>query len=117
MAVGGAHEPQVGPDSVEPDDPVHLRSLDRSFVPSFEAECGEELDRLVEVADVDADVVHPFDRHGATLAKGGPTGIARPDRGRPYCGRPLYDSSQHSVGGGKPARSLPDWPDARPLRS
>jgi len=29
----------------------------------------------------------------------------------------LYDSSQHSVGGGKPARSLPDWPDARPLRS
>jgi superfamily II DNA or RNA helicase len=29
----------------------------------------------------------------------------------------LYDVSQHSVGGGPRARSLPDWPDARPLRS
>jgi superfamily II DNA or RNA helicase len=29
----------------------------------------------------------------------------------------LYDESQHQVGGGARARSLPDWPDARPLRS
>jgi superfamily II DNA or RNA helicase len=29
----------------------------------------------------------------------------------------LYDTSQHPIGGGGPARSLPDWPDARPLRS
>jgi superfamily II DNA or RNA helicase len=29
----------------------------------------------------------------------------------------LYDSSQHPIGGGAHARSLPNWPDARPLRS
>jgi superfamily II DNA or RNA helicase len=29
----------------------------------------------------------------------------------------LYDVSQHPIGGGTRARSLPDWPDARPLRS
>jgi superfamily II DNA or RNA helicase len=29
----------------------------------------------------------------------------------------LYDSSQHQNGGGARTRSLPDWPDARPLRS
>jgi superfamily II DNA or RNA helicase len=29
----------------------------------------------------------------------------------------LYDASQHPIGGGARARSLPDWPDARPLRS
>jgi superfamily II DNA or RNA helicase len=29
----------------------------------------------------------------------------------------LYDASQHSTGRGARARSLPDWPDARPLRS
>jgi len=29
----------------------------------------------------------------------------------------LYDASQQLVGGGARARSLPDWPDARPLRS
>ncbi|HYJ21730.1 MAG TPA: DEAD/DEAH box helicase family protein [Solirubrobacterales bacterium] len=48
-----------------------------------------------------------------------PTRRGRPssDRGRPYCGRPLYDSSQHPIGSGAPVRSLPDWPDARPLRS
>ncbi len=38
-------------------------------------------------------------------------------RGRPYCCPPLYDASQHPIGGGARARSLPDWPDARPLRS
>ncbi len=42
---------------------------------------------------------------------------ASSDRGRPYCGAPLYDASQHQIGGGARARSLPDWPDARPLRS
>jgi superfamily II DNA or RNA helicase len=39
------------------------------------------------------------------------------DRGRTYCGRLLYDASQHQIGDGAPARSLPDWPDARPLRA
>jgi superfamily II DNA or RNA helicase len=29
----------------------------------------------------------------------------------------LYDASQHLISGGARARSLPDWPDARPLRS
>jgi superfamily II DNA or RNA helicase len=29
----------------------------------------------------------------------------------------LYDASQQLIGGGAPARSLPDWPDGRPLRS
>jgi superfamily II DNA or RNA helicase len=29
----------------------------------------------------------------------------------------LYDASQHLTGDGARARSLPDWPDARPLRS
>jgi superfamily II DNA or RNA helicase len=29
----------------------------------------------------------------------------------------LYDASQHPIGGGARARSLPNWPDARPLRS
>jgi superfamily II DNA or RNA helicase len=29
----------------------------------------------------------------------------------------LYDASQHPIGDGTRARSLPDWPDARPLRS
>jgi superfamily II DNA or RNA helicase len=29
----------------------------------------------------------------------------------------LYDASQHLIGDGARARSLPDWPDARPLRS
>jgi superfamily II DNA or RNA helicase len=39
------------------------------------------------------------------------------DPGRPYFGPPLYDASQHQISGGARARSLPDWPDARPLRS
>ncbi len=30
---------------------------------------------------------------------------------------PLYDASQHLIGDGARAGSLPDWPDARPLRS
>jgi superfamily II DNA or RNA helicase len=30
---------------------------------------------------------------------------------------PLYDAPQHLNGGGARARSLPDWPDARPLRA
>jgi superfamily II DNA or RNA helicase len=29
----------------------------------------------------------------------------------------LYDTSQHLISGGGRARSFPDWPDARPLRS
>ncbi|HSK49947.1 MAG TPA: DEAD/DEAH box helicase family protein [Solirubrobacterales bacterium] len=29
----------------------------------------------------------------------------------------MYDASQHPNGGGARARSLPDWPDSRPLRS
>ncbi len=29
----------------------------------------------------------------------------------------MYDASQHLIDGGARARSLPDWPDARPLRS
>jgi len=29
----------------------------------------------------------------------------------------LYDTAQHLTGGGARARSLPDWPDTRPLRS
>jgi superfamily II DNA or RNA helicase len=29
----------------------------------------------------------------------------------------LYDTSQHPIDGGARARSLPDWPDSRPLRS
>jgi len=29
----------------------------------------------------------------------------------------LYDASQHPIGGGARPRSLPDWPDGRPLRS
>jgi superfamily II DNA or RNA helicase len=29
----------------------------------------------------------------------------------------LYDVAQHQTGGAAPARLLPDWPDARPLRS
>jgi superfamily II DNA or RNA helicase len=29
----------------------------------------------------------------------------------------LYETSQHLTSGGAPARSLPDWPDARPLRA
>ncbi|MBS1878394.1 MAG: DEAD/DEAH box helicase family protein [Actinobacteria bacterium] len=29
----------------------------------------------------------------------------------------MYDASQHLIGGGARTRSLPDWPDARPLRS
>lgn len=29
----------------------------------------------------------------------------------------MYDASQHPIGRGGRARSLPDWPDARPLRS
>jgi superfamily II DNA or RNA helicase len=29
----------------------------------------------------------------------------------------LYDASQHLTAGGERARSLPDWPDSRPLRS
>jgi superfamily II DNA or RNA helicase len=39
------------------------------------------------------------------------------DRGRPYCGRPLYDASQHSTGSRSPARSVPDWPGSRRLRA
>jgi len=31
--------------------------------------------------------------------------------------RPLYDSSQHSTGGGARDRSLPDWPGSRALRA
>jgi len=38
-------------------------------------------------------------------------------RGRPYCGPPLYDTSQHLTDGEARAGSLPDWPGARPLRS
>jgi superfamily II DNA or RNA helicase len=38
-------------------------------------------------------------------------------RERPYCGRPLYDTSQHLAGGGARGRPLPDWPDSRPLRA
>ena len=44
---------------------------------------------------------------------GGPSS----DRGRPYCGPPLHEASQHLIDGGARARPLPDWPDARPLRS
>jgi superfamily II DNA or RNA helicase len=29
----------------------------------------------------------------------------------------LYETSQHPIGGGARARSFPEWPDARPLRS
>ncbi len=29
----------------------------------------------------------------------------------------MYDAPQHLIGGGARTRSLPDWPDARPLRS
>jgi superfamily II DNA or RNA helicase len=29
----------------------------------------------------------------------------------------LYDVSQHPIGGGAPARSLPEWPESRPLRA
>ena len=37
--------------------------------------------------------------------------------GDPIVADPLYDPSQHLIAGGTRARSLPDWPDARPLRS
>jgi superfamily II DNA or RNA helicase len=38
-------------------------------------------------------------------------------RRRPYSGRPLYDVAQQPIGGSARTRSLPDWPDARPLRA
>jgi superfamily II DNA or RNA helicase len=37
--------------------------------------------------------------------------------GDPYCCAPLYDLVQQPIGGGGRVRSLPDWPDARPLRA
>ena len=43
-------------------------------------------------------------------------GLASSDRGRPYCCPPLH-APQHLIDGGARAQSLPDWPDARPLRS
>ncbi len=39
------------------------------------------------------------------------------DRGHSYPCPPLYDDSQHPLGGGARARSLPAWPDSRPLRA
>src|SRR6478752_6777821 len=54
-------------------------------------------------------------RRRLTAAKAIEAAVLR--RGRPYCGAPLYDASQHLIGDGARARSLPDWPDARPLRS
>jgi superfamily II DNA or RNA helicase len=38
-------------------------------------------------------------------------------RARPYCPPPLYDSTQQLIGGRGRTRSLPDWPDGRPLRA
>ncbi|MGN6815259.1 MAG: DEAD/DEAH box helicase [Solirubrobacterales bacterium] len=38
-------------------------------------------------------------------------------RRRPYPCAPLYDASQHLIGGGARARALPDWPGFRPLRA
>ncbi|MGN6587533.1 MAG: DEAD/DEAH box helicase [Solirubrobacterales bacterium] len=46
-----------------------------------------------------------------------PTGSVVLRRGRPYSCPPLYDDSQHPIGATARARSLPNWPDARPLRS
>jgi superfamily II DNA or RNA helicase len=49
--------------------------------------------------------------------------IGRGEVGRPptagdrIVARPLYDASQHLLGDGARARSLPDWPASRPLRS
>jgi superfamily II DNA or RNA helicase len=39
------------------------------------------------------------------------------DRRRAYCSAPLYDASQHLIGGGARPRPLPDWPEGRPLRA
>ena len=45
-------------------------------------------------------------------------GVGRPPTADdPIVARPLYDASQHLIDGGARARSLPDWPDARSLRS
>ena len=46
-----------------------------------------------------------------------PGDVGRLRRWRAYCCAPLYDPSQHPIGGGARSRSLPDWPDARPLRA
>jgi superfamily II DNA or RNA helicase len=40
-----------------------------------------------------------------------------PPPGAPLLWPPLYDASQHLIGDGARTRSLPDWPDSRPLRS
>jgi superfamily II DNA or RNA helicase len=46
-----------------------------------------------------------------------PAGSAALRRTWTYCSAPLYDVSQQVAGGGARARSLPDWPDGRPLRN
>ena len=45
------------------------------------------------------------------------SGLAALRRSRPYCCPPLYDASQHQIGGGARTETLPAWPDARPLRA
>lgn len=58
-------------------------------------------------------------RFAQPRAAPGKAGRGRPssDRGRPYCCPLLYDAPQHLIGAGGRSPTLPDWPDARPLRS
>jgi len=61
--MNGPHHSDVASDAVEPDEPVHRTSPDRSLALQFQPEFGKERDSGLKVVDNDADVVHPQNCH------------------------------------------------------
>ena len=63
VAIWRPHHGDVDSDIVESDDPVHPRPLNWGLALQLQSEFEEERNSSLKIADNDADVVHPLDRH------------------------------------------------------
>ncbi len=66
VAVGRPKHRDITPDTLEPDEAVHRRPLDRRLALELETELDKERDGGLEVVDNDADVVQTLKRHYST---------------------------------------------------
>jgi hypothetical protein len=88
VAVRGPNHGDVDPHAVEPVEAVHPTSLDRRLTLQLHAEFEEERDGSPEVVHDDAHVIHPLDRHVASVGAGASAMTRRRCR-RPTVGKRL----------------------------
>src|SRR4051794_20039609 len=88
LAVRGLQHRELGPDALQPHDPVDPVAANGPLTLPLEPQLEKELGRRLEVLDHDSDVVHALDRHTSMLTGRGAYG--RPTDGNPQSWKDEY---------------------------